>query len=126
MQLGQDETILVVEDNDIARQALVDTLQFLNYQTIEAKNGREALTILTNTVHDIRLILSDVTMPNMGGIALFQSLQEHDLMIPVLLLTGHPMGQEIESLQAQGLAGWLPKPPNIEKLAQLVTAALQK
>ncbi|MDY0020648.1 MAG: histidine kinase N-terminal 7TM domain-containing protein, partial [Anaerolineae bacterium] len=44
--LGQEQVILIVEDNPAARQALVQTLQLLNYRTREAANGREALQLL--------------------------------------------------------------------------------
>ena len=124
LQSGQRQTILVVEDNLVARQALVDTLHFLNYQVIEVNNGRQALDFLAETSHDIDLILSDVVMPEMGGIALFQALRERELTIPLVLLTGHPLSQEMERLPE--LAGWLPKPPHIKDLAQLLAVVFDQ
>jgi CheY-like chemotaxis protein len=48
------------------------------------------------------------------------------LTIPLILLTGHPLGDELEQLQAVGLAGWLPKPPDLENLSQLLAQALEE
>jgi CheY-like chemotaxis protein len=44
----------------------------------------------------------------------------------VVMLSGHPMENELAGLQAQGLAGWLPKPPDIEDLAHLLAQALKE
>jgi CheY-like chemotaxis protein len=110
---------------------LVQTLQLLNYRTREAANGREALQLLdqqdaAQAMEDrVALVLSDVVMPEMGGLALFQTLKERGLGMKVILLTGHPMGKELESLEAQGLSGWLLKPPDIDGLAQAIAQALR-
>jgi CheY-like chemotaxis protein len=44
--------------------------------------------------------------------------------VPVLMLTGHPMRREMEQLRAQGMADWLPKPPQLGELAEVVARAL--
>ncbi len=132
---GQGETILVVEDNAILRRTLVDSLTSLNYCVLEAANGHEALEILESSAQitpsdgeGIALVLSDVVMPGMGGIALFQTLRAKErhlpLQIPVILLTGHPMNEELDELHMQGLSAWLTKPPSLEQLAQAIADAL--
>jgi len=65
-------------------------------------------------------------MPVMGGVALFHTLRERGWQIPVVLLTGHPMDEELDELQAQGLNAWLPKPPRLEHLAQAMADALSE
>jgi len=132
---GRGETILVVEDDAATRQALVDSLELLNYQTLEAANGQEALAILERQTLEvsedfqsieIALVLSDVVMPQMGGIALLQTLKQSGLTVPVVLLTGHPLDKELEELRAQGMSGWLFKPPSLEQLAKVVARALEE
>ena len=128
---GQGETILVVEDNQATRQALVDSLELLNYRTLEAADGQEALEILERQTAEISspevsLVLSDVVMPEMGGIALFHALRQRGLMVKVVLMTGHPLEEEMESLRTQGLSDWLPKPSNLEQLAQVLTRVLEE
>jgi CheY-like chemotaxis protein len=59
----------LVEDNEAARGAIQEALQLLNYTILTAANGREALAILQQPDNAIALILSDVVMPEMGGIA---------------------------------------------------------
>ncbi len=121
---GQGETILVVEDDAIARKALVESLKQLNYQTIEAANGHDALTILELDSSKIALIMSDVVMPGIGGIGLFHALKQQGSKIPIIMVTGHPMQEELENLKAQGLNNWLLKPPSLEQLAKVISQAL--
>ncbi len=132
---GQGETILVVEDNAAMREAVVDTLKVLNYRALEAANGREALETLEQQTLEvsedfqslkIALVLSDVVMPEMGGIALFHALKQRYSTVRMVLLTGHPMEEELENLRAEGLTDWLPKPPSPEQLAQVVAQALRE
>jgi signal transduction histidine kinase/DNA-binding response OmpR family regulator len=137
---GQGETILVVEDDTKTRRVLAESLELINYQVIEAGNGREALTILeqlgdtpsASSASDrgISLILSDMVMPGMGGIALLHALEERKARVQVVLLTGHPLKHELESLEEQQiaawLAGWMLKPPDLEQLAKVIDRALKK
>jgi CheY-like chemotaxis protein len=66
--------VLVVEDEAAVRRALAVTLRSLNLRVLEAVSGEEALEMLER--HEVALVLSDVVMPRIGGIALFQTLRE--------------------------------------------------
>ncbi len=127
---GRGATILVVEDNPVARGALVESLELLNYRALQAANGREALRLLAEHEAEIALVLSDVVMPEMGGIALLHALQERGLRQPVLLLTGHPLEGELETLQADknptSPVDWMLKPPALEKLAEKIADLLRQ
>jgi PAS domain S-box-containing protein len=120
---GAGETILVVEDDPATRSALLDSLELLNYQGMTAVNGREALEILAQHNHDIALVLSDVVMPEMGGIALLHTIRKRGWEINVVLLTGHPLEQKLERLE--GLVAWLQKPPSLEQLADVIARGLE-
>ena len=78
---------------------------------------------------EIALVLSDVIMPQMGGIALFQALKEIDPGVRMILMTGHVFEEQLDvelaDLKAQGLRGWLHKPPNLEVIAQAVNEGLR-
>ena len=125
MPPGHGETILVVEDEEVVRTALVATLEQLDYRVLQAPNGQEALTILASQADKISLVLSDFVMPVMSGRALFGAMQKRGFDLPVVLLSGHPLEDELREMQDQGLAGWMLKPPNIEQLAKLLAQALK-
>jgi len=123
---GKGEAILVVEDEPAISEALVAGLTMLNYRVKSVQNGHEALLYLEEHPGEVNLVLSDVVMPYMGGIALFKALRERLLNIPMLLITGHPLQAEMETLQAEGLLGWILKPPTLKQLAQSVSQAMVK
>ena len=122
---GQGETVLVVEDNPITRQAFVESLEGLNYQVLEAENGRTALDLYQQYRSRIALVLSDLVMPGMGGKALVQALRQHDPSLPVIVLSGHPKGDSAEELEEAGVADWLQKPVDLDRLAKVVGEALR-
>ncbi len=122
---GHGETIMIVEDEVNLRQALVESLELLNYHVLEAADGREALDMLEQHAEEIELILSDLVMPNMGGQVLFRTIKQRAPSLPVVILSGHPMENELERLVDEGLQGWMLKPPNMEQLSQLLAKALK-
>jgi len=103
---------------------MTENLNLLNYRVPEAKNGRHALPLLEEHCNKIDLVISDIIMPEMGGIDLFHALRERDLDIPFVLTTGYAVEKDMENLRAMGLYGWLAKPLNLDKLAQLLHQAL--
>lgn len=128
-------TILVVEDNPTIRIALTDSLQVLGYQVLTAANGQEALEMCakygcaapdnTSPPHQgIDLVLSDWVMPVMGGLEMVQALIERQLMVKILMLTGHTLTEEARAIPYPGIVGWLIKPPTLEQLAIAVAQAL--
>ena len=112
-----------LEEDLAAREALVDTLETLNYCAVAVANGTEALELLAQR-DDVGLALSDVVMPKMGGIELFHSLQKTLPQLPVVLLTGHMVSKELKGLRGLGLKGWLTKPPDLEELARTLAQAV--
>ncbi len=130
---GHGEVILIVEDSSSLRGALSSILEHLGYRALEAANGEEALAVLEDHRKDgaaaegkplISLVLSDVVMPDMGGQALFRAMQARGIKTPLIMMTGHPIDRELRAMQAQGLAGWLLKPIQMEALARLLSQAL--
>ncbi|MGD8814748.1 MAG: PAS domain S-box protein [Anaerolineales bacterium] len=122
---GKGEVILVVEDDQILREALTDSLKILNYQVLQAADGAEALGILEQHEDEVALVMSDLVMPKMGGKALLEAMRKRDIALPVVILSGHSLESEISNLQTLGLAGWMLKPPNIEQISQMLAQVLQ-
>jgi two-component system, cell cycle sensor histidine kinase and response regulator CckA len=122
---GEGETLLVVEDETATRQALKDGLSLINYQVIVATDGTQALSYLNEHPNEIKLVLSDVVMPEMGGIELLRAIRAQGLQIPVVLMTGHPLQEEISGLQDLGLTAWMQKPPRLKHLSQIISQALK-
>ncbi len=120
---GRGETILIVEDDPTTRAALVDGVEGLNYQVLEAGDGREALDICRAHEGRISLVLSDLIMPEMGGMALLEGLQQQYPEIKMVMLSGHPL-DEIKGANHEGIAEWLQKPIDLDELAEALRRAL--
>ena len=73
---------------------------------------------------EIALVLTDVVMPDKGGTALLRALRERGLAVKMVMLSGHPLEKELESLHEQGVIDWLPKPPSLEQLSETVARGL--
>jgi CheY-like chemotaxis protein len=123
LPLGHGETILVVEDNAAAREAIVASLELLNYHVLEAENGKVALKVFAEHRKDIALVLSDLVMAEMGGKALAQALYQHDPTLRVVVMTGHPLNEEREMLREAGVVAWIQKPPELGLLAETLARA---
>jgi len=123
---GSSETILVVEDNDALRQAVVRQLQALGYETIEADSAKPALRILgTGTTVD--LMLTDIVMPGgMDGRALAGEATRLRSNLPVVFTSGFPVTADTSSLTSKQDAGFpvLAKPVRRQELAKHVRKAL--
>ena len=80
------ETVLLVEDNDIVRTLVAQTLEDRGYAVVAARNGNEALDLASGASSEIDLLLTDLTMPGMSGLELAKRLDH----LPVLYMSGHP------------------------------------
>ncbi|MEJ2608224.1 MAG: response regulator [Anaerolineales bacterium] len=70
-------------------------------------------------------MLSDLVMPEMGGKELLRRIQQQGLAVPTVMMTGHPREDELLDLEAEGLSGWLRKPPTVEQIGRLLARVLQ-
>jgi signal transduction histidine kinase/ActR/RegA family two-component response regulator len=123
---GNGELIMVVEDNETVLNALIEGLHELNYQTLSAANGREALNTIEQYTTNIALIISDMVMPDMGGVALARALQKQQWTKPIIMLTGHPMNEQDSVFHTQGITTWLQKPVDMEQLAAILAQELRE
>ena len=133
MSHAKHERILVIDDNLPMRKALTETLKYLNYQTLEAENGKEALEIIEKLGLDgtgngspgLALIMSDLSMPVMDGRELFDELKKRNIRLPFVMLSGYLTDNALDDLKEMGLSGWLKKPADIEEIASLLEKVLQ-
>lgn len=92
---GGDETILIAEDHADVRLMLVKALQGFGYRILQADSGDEALdTILQEKEKQIDLLLTDVIMPGLGGIALAERCRELHPEMPVIFMSGYSFDQD--------------------------------
>jgi len=118
-------TILVVDDQDLDRAAMVATLKNGGYRLLEAANGVDALKLAMQ--HNPHLIVSDMIMPRMDGYDLFRTLQANPQTahIPVIALSARSSVEEEAQLLDMGCCDFIPKPFNPVRLLARVKNALR-
>jgi PAS domain S-box-containing protein len=118
--LGHGETILVVEDDASVLDLIGSTIMGLGYKLITAVNGRDAITKFEEHRDEIRLVVTDIVMPEMGGVELSTVLKEKAPSIKVIALSGYPMGMDEETLARSGIVELMQKPINLKNFAEIV------
>ncbi len=86
---GGQETILLVEDEDMVRELSCRVLRERGYTVLVARSGAEALALMAQHGERINLLLTDIVMPQMGGQALAQQLQKKYPDLRVLYMSGY-------------------------------------
>jgi len=123
---GQGEQILLVEDDTTTRQAMWEILQALNYRVSASGSGEEALQEYGRRGGEIDLVLSDIVMPDKGGVELYRALQSINPAVKIVLMTGYPTGQGTRELLDQRQVTWLQKPFTTEALGRTLRQMLQR
>ena len=114
-------TLLVVEDDDIVRMLIVDVLEELEYQALEADSGETALAILQDGSQSIDLMMTDHGLPGMTGSELAGKARELRSTLPVLFASGY--AENIEVPAGMHVIG---KPFSIDQLRDKVKGILNQ
>lgn len=118
------ETILVVEDEDAVRHALVEMVSALGYAVIEASDGRAALKEFVERSREINLVLSDVAMPEMGGRELLARVREIEPATPFVFSSGYAGAEVMDEPGSDVNAFFISKPYSTARLAAVLRKAL--
>lgn len=105
-----NKTVLIVDDSASIRQVVGITLKGAGYTVIEACDGKDALNKLTG--QKVHLMISDVNMPNMDGIAFVKAVKQMPAykFTPVIMLTTEAGEAKKQEGQAAGAKAWVVKP----------------
>jgi CheY-like chemotaxis protein len=120
-----NETVLLVEDNDMVRHLARQILVRLGYTVLEACNGDEAIRI-SATCPAIHLLLSDIIMPGMNGVALYLKLRNTSPDMKAMFMSGYAEDAIMRQDVLPAGAEFIQKPFNIEDLAIRVRQVLDK
>jgi len=117
------KVILTVDDSASVRQMVRFTLSDASYTVIEAVDGRDALAKLTGPVH---LVITDLNMPNMDGLALIRAVRANAACkgVPILMLTTESQDSKKQEGRAAGATGWIVKPFATAQLLAVVRKVL--
>ena len=114
--------ILLVDDDDRVLAVLQRALAAPGVRISVAGSGAAALAELE--AHSFDAVVSDIQMPGMNGLKLLHAVREHDLDLPVVLMTGNPDLKTATSAVAYGAFQYLIKPVEIDRLRAVVERAV--
>jgi CheY-like chemotaxis protein len=121
---SRDRTVLIVEDDEDARYLMRLELEHLGYLIVEAENGEQAVEVAEREQPDI--ILMDLSLPRMDGIAATQKIRATDGFsgVPVIAVTAHQETDFREGAKAAGFDAYVTKPIDMNWLSELIKGLL--
>jgi EAL domain-containing protein (putative c-di-GMP-specific phosphodiesterase class I) len=114
--------VLLVEDDDALRRVEERALVRNGFRVVAVPDGRTALIALTQEPFD--LVLSDIDIPGVDGLALLERVRGVDLDVPVVLVTGAPSMESALSAIENGALKYLVKPVSLEALVKVANDAV--
>jgi PAS domain S-box-containing protein len=119
-------TVLVVDDEIVVREIATAILTNFGFKVLQASDGSEALEIFREHSDDISLVLTDITMPVMGGLETLRNLRQIDPGIKVILSSGYSEEDALSAQTGEKLADFIQKPYKANDLISKVTEVLKK
>ena len=112
-------TVLLVDDNDIVRQALAVLLELHNCIVLQAGDGQKALKLLKEEKQFINILITDMMMPKMSGTDLAAKARSLHPELSVLYMSGY--SEHMVSYQSEPKTSFLTKPAPIQKILQKIS-----
>ena len=120
----KDMKMMLVDDEERFLSTTKKLLARKGIDVLTATSGPEALEILRE--HNVHVVILDVKMPGMDGIATLKQIKRQYPMVEVIMLTGHATAESaVEGLKS-GAADYLMKPTHIDELIQKAQEAYEK
>ncbi len=125
-QLADDHTptVLVIEDDEPTRLAMASWLAREGFLVLTAADGHEAVGHLERPLEPIDVVVLDVGLPDVDGIALCEKLREMYPTMPVVVCTGHAEPAEVARLVELGASRYFRKPVDPDELLAAVVSSL--
>ena len=113
-------TILIVEDNELNMKLFRDLLEAHGFDTLQAKNGSEALSLIHS--HRPDLVIMDMQLPEMSGLEVTRQIKSDDAIksIPVVAVTAFAMKGDEEKFRAGGCEAYIAKPISVSHFVETV------
>ncbi len=112
--------ILIVEDNELNMKLFSDLLEAHSYETIQTRDGLEALDLARE--HKPDLILMDIQLPEVSGLEVTKWIKEDDELrhIPVVAVTAFAMKGDEEKIREGGCEAYIAKPISVTDFLETV------
>ncbi|MFN2542462.1 MAG: response regulator [Chthoniobacterales bacterium] len=122
---GHGELVLVVDDEPNILSVTKMILEKHNYDILDANDGTEALALIAQQKDAIKLVLTDISMPYMDGVALVRTIKKMNPDTKFIASTGQGEETRVAELQSLGVTNFLIKPYDTDRLLKTLGHALE-
>ncbi len=122
---GNQELILVVDDEAPIREVTKATLEAYNYRVLTACDGLDAIALYVQHQQDIRLVIMDLMMPALDGATTLRILHKLNPQVPIIAVSGLPYQNDEPTAIAVEIQSFISKPYTVDELLQVVDEALK-
>ena len=118
------KTVMIVEDNDLNMKLFSDLLQANGYDTVQAKDGRDVMSLARD--HRPDLIVMDIQLPGISGLDITKTIKADDLLkeTPVIAVTAFAMKGDEEKIRDAGCDAYISKPISVPIFMETVSKFL--
>ncbi len=123
---GQAEVILVAEDDDSVREVTVSTLEKYGYNVLAACDGADAVALYAQNKNKIKIILIDMMMPVMDGLASIRAIRKINPKVKIIAASGLAEKDKLAKIADTRVHAFLPKPYTAERLLKTIHDVLNR
>ncbi|RJO66423.1 MAG: response regulator [Myxococcales bacterium] len=119
-----NETVLVVDDEEVIRNLMLTSLSRFGYRVLVATGAEEGLRLYSLFKNDINLIMLDIGLPGMDGTKVYQLIRAINPQARVIFFTGSDSPKGMKMLAKDERVDWIAKPISLKRLTQKMRQAL--
>jgi CheY-like chemotaxis protein len=120
-----DGSVLVIDDEPAVGEFVKNTLKLRGLSVIYANDAKDGLEVFRKHMSEIRLVILDLTMPNMNGEQCFWELRQISPGVKVILTSGYNEQEATSRFVGKGLSGFIAKPFMTSELLRMVKEILK-
>ncbi|RYD40159.1 MAG: response regulator, partial [Verrucomicrobiaceae bacterium] len=117
---GNGETIMIADDEEFIRRVTGRTLESFGYNVLLVANGNEALEVFLRHHHEISIVITDMMMPGMDGVAVIRALEEINPHVKIIASSGVTSHDARAREASPSVRHFLPKPCSAETLLKVL------
>ena len=118
------KTVLLVDDEEIVVNLGVLMLKRLGFQALQALSVAEAVEVYKYNIENVELVITDLVMPDGGGLALCRQLQTLNPNVKVIVMSGYDAYSQMDELSKLGCNDFIQKPFTINQLSEMINEVL--
>ena len=115
--------VLAVDDEESIRNLIIYTFEPYDLEVITAENGKSAISILKH--YQVDVIITDLLMPSMTGLALIREMKKRKSSIPIIIITAYGNHEMVKEIIAEGVFRSIEKPLDFDVLVPIVQDAIE-